>query len=425
MISIYSAIITNRLIYVTDFVFNEILGVPFKLTSDVSELSNVVINYSSNNLDSLNYQINPSGLLFENSIGEVISNGEGEETKFFSTENDDHGFDVFSASFFHLSRMEEYNFTSCDQFNRFPADQSCIVKANLHVKPLIDNWALELLNSINQKFNVNYKMSREFNQFCTFDIDNAYAFKHKGFFRFCGSLFRDLLLLDKSKITQRINIFTANASDPYDNYQYIFNYCKSHQLQQIYFFLLGDYGENDKNISHKHPALKQLIKETSKISQVGIHPSFNSFQNREQINREVLRLKSILGQEIHLSRFHFLRFSLPSSYNHLLAAGITHDYSMGFVDRVGFRAGTCTPFYFYDLENDVKTDLKVVPFAYMDGALRDYQKKSIEEAKVQIKEVKRLVQEVKGQFTSIWHNESLSDQDRWKGWREVFESTWD
>ena len=81
-------------------------------------------------------------------------------------------------------------------------------------------------------------------------------------------------------------------------------------------------------------------------------------------------------------------------------------------------------FYFYDLENDLKTDLKVVPFAYMDGALRDYQKNSIEEAKTQIKEVKRLVKEVKGQFTSIWHNESLSDQDRWKGWRS-FESTWD
>ena len=155
-----------------DFVFDEILGVPYKLTSNVNELGNVVINYSSNNLDSPNYQINPSGLLSDKSIGKVIVNGEGLETKFFVNENDDHGFDVFSASFFHLSRMEEYNFTSYDEFNRFPADQSCIVKANLHVKPIIDIWALELLDSINQKFNVNYKISREFNQYCTFDIDN-------------------------------------------------------------------------------------------------------------------------------------------------------------------------------------------------------------------------------------------------------------
>ena len=34
------------------------------------------------------------------------------------------------------------------------------------------------------------------------------------------------------------------------------------------------------------------------------------------------------------------------------------------------------------------------------------------------------VKKVKGQFTSIWHNESLSDKDVWKGWRRVFESTW-
>ena len=34
------------------------------------------------------------------------------------------------------------------------------------------------------------------------------------------------------------------------------------------------------------------------------------------------------------------------------------------------------------------------------------------------------VKKVNGEFTSVWHNESLSNLDRWKGWREVFESTW-
>ena len=41
-----------------------------------------------------------------------------------------------------------------------------------------------------------------------------------------------------------------------------------------------------------------------------------------------------------------------------------------------------------------------------------------------INELKVNVIEVNGQFNSVWHNESLSNQDRWKGWRAVFESTW-
>ena len=97
---------------------------------------------------------------------------------------------------------------------------------------------------------------------------------------------------------------------------------------------------------------------------------------------------------------------------------------MGYCDRIGFRAGTCTPFYFYDLENEITTNLKIFPFVYMDGVLKDRIKYSHDEAIVKITEIKDEVKKVKGQFTSIWHNESLSDEDIWKGWRRVFESTW-
>ena len=41
-----------------------------------------------------------------------------------------------------------------------------------------------------------------------------------------------------------------------------------------------------------------------------------------------------------------------------------------------------------------------------------------------ITDIKQKVKDVDGQFTCVWHNESLSNQDRWIGWRQVFESTW-
>ena len=79
------------------------------------------------------------------------------------------------------------------------------------------------------------------------------------------------------------------------------------------------------------------------------------------IRVEKQRLEHILGETVYHNRFHFLRFTLPQSYQQLLACGISDDYSMGYADQIGFRAGTCTPFYFYDLENEIQTTLKVHP----------------------------------------------------------------
>ena len=98
-----------------------------------------------------------------------------------------------------------------------------------------------------------------------------------------------------------------------------------------------------------------LIKQLGNTSTIGIHPSYASNKNSKMIGIEKQRLEHILGKSVHHNRFHFLKFSLPKSYQQLLAYGISNDYSMGYADQIGFRAGTCTPFNFYDLENEVQT----------------------------------------------------------------------
>ena len=73
------------------------------------------------------------------------------------------------------------------------------------------------------------------------------------------------------------------------------------------------------------------------------------------------RLKIITNQEVLLSRFHFLRINLPGSYRNLSATGILEDYSMGFHDEPGFRAGIASPFLFYDVTDDTVTNVRVYP----------------------------------------------------------------
>jgi hypothetical protein len=105
----------------------------------------------------------------------------------------------------------------------------------------------------------------------------------------------------------------------------------------------------------------------------------------------------------------------------LLENSIEGDYSMGYPNYVGFRAGICSSFNFYDLALDFETKLRIFPFAYMDVALKNGLQMSSDEALLKIKSLVDEVEKVKGVFVSVWHNESLSDQMEWKGWREVYE----
>ena len=94
---------------------------------------------------------------------------------------------------------------------------------------------------------------------------------------------------------------------------------------------------------------------------------------------------------------------------------------MGYASNYGFRAGTCTPFYFYDLDLEVETNLRVHPFAIMEGTLKYYMGIGPEHA---MPHYRRLIDEVKmvnGNFISLWHNDSLNDYKHWKGWKSVFE----
>lgn len=424
MITVYSSIKSSRLEYVLNFIFKNLLEIEFKWTQDSSNLDGVILNYSDEILPFQNYQIQPSGFLVDGNWDfKKYIFLKNKSNYFFPQEKGDHDFDILSSIFFLISRMEEYNTKDYDEHQRFISGNSSLVKLNLEKNPILDQWCFSLLSHLNAKFNVELTSPRKFHQYSTFDIDNAYAFKHKGLSRSLGSFFKDLINFRFYKLKQRLELLVGKTKDPYDNYDYILEFLKTNQLKSIFFFLLGDYAKMDKNIDYNHPYLINLIRSISKNHLTGIHPSYKSFNNLETLKMEISRLDKITSKT-SISRFHYLKFNLPESYQILLKAGIKQDYSMGFSDRIGFRAGTCTPFYFYDLKNECTTDLKIFPFAYMDGVLNDKLKLNPEYSSKLISKIKHEVRKVNGPFTAVWHNESLSNQDRWKGWRLVFETTW-
>ena len=252
-------------------------------------------------------------------------------------------------------------------------------------------------------------------------MDMAYYYREKGLYRGSGGFVRDILHKDFSSCKERLLVNFFNKHDPYDCFSYLQTMIMKYGLKTIVFYLMSMSSDYDKNISPYNTRFQLLIKEMNDCTLTGIHPSYYITEQPERLAGQIKLLKDITHGDITDSRFHFLRFRLPLSYRNLIDNEITDDYSMGYPDVAGFRAGTCTPFQFYDLERDCETKLKVHPFAFMDVALKNGMQLSPNESIKKIKELADRVMEVNGEFISIWHNESLSDYKEWKGWREVYE----
>ena len=153
---------------------------------------------------------------------------------------------------------------------------------------------------------------------------------------------------------------------------------------------------------------------------MGIHPSFSSYLDPHRLQTEVNRLASVLNRDVTKSRQHFLRMTLPRSYQRLIELDISDDYTMGYASQVGFRAGTASTFRFYDLETDATTPLRIHPFAVMDGTLKDYLNLSLTDCYNTILKVIDEVRKVSGTFIYLTHNETLGGEKRWAGWPEMY-----
>ena len=124
-------------------------------------------------------------------------------------------------------------------------------------------------------------------------------------------------------------------------------------------------------------------------------------------------------KKVNQSRQHYIRFNLPGGYQRLIEAGITDDYSMGYGSINGFRASVASSFYWYDLEKDEQTSLRVHPFCFMDANSYFEQKLSSGEAYEELMHYYIQCKAVNGTLITIFHNNFLGfDFD---GWREMYE----
>ena len=427
MLLIYSHKITPRVRYIFKHIFTRTLLISVDFTSKIEEFvahSGPKMTYTKTPLGN-EFFVKSNDLLFEQGVNDMemmIQNWDDVPCFFKAGGKSAIPFDIFAASFYLISRYEEYLPHVKDIHGRYTAEQSLAFKYRFLEKPVVDIWAYKLLEVLKEKFpDYEYK-KREYEFISTIDIDNAYAYKYKSFVRRVGGFFKDLLFFKLVNIWNRFAVTFNIKKDPFDTFQQIINIRKEKNIKTIFFFLIGDYTTFDTNVSASKNKFRLLIKEMVDYALVGLHPSYFTMTNASLLKKEKLRLEGIINMPIQRSRQHYLRFSLPETYQNLIDLEVEEDYSMGYASNVGFRAGTCTPFYFYDLDFEIQTPLKVFPFALMDTTLNDYMKLTPRQSLGRIRDLKNEVKAVNGSFITLFHNESLSDYDRWKGWKRLYDS---
>jgi hypothetical protein len=212
---------------------------------------------------------------------------------------------------------------------------------------------------------------------------------------------------------------SKNEKDPYDVFDYILEKIENNEAEAKFFFPVGDRSQYDTNPSWKNAEYRDLIQKISNKYKIGLHPSFVAGGDGSLIVTEAKRLRMILNKDVNFCRFHFIRLSMPRSYKNSMIAGFTEDYSMGYPDEPGFRAGIARPFYFYNITEETVTNLKIIPFQVMDATLYDYKKLDPDGSKEIILKLINETRKAGGLFVSIWHNTSLLAKR--EGWRGVFE----
>ena len=440
---LFTVHITPRLRYIVEFVSKELFDDPAAISITTDKPAFIAaggarINYSEEEIEEEEIEkeeseegesegcltIRPTGLLSETGIHAVTVRcvTTAGQTILFPTPGE-FPFDIFSASFYLLSRYEEYLPHPKDAYGRFAHTHSLAWREGFLDRPLVNTWLQEFRNLLSQRFPQLRFRYPVFKFIPTYDIDTAWSYLYKGWRRNLGGALKAVAAGEWSKLTDRLAVLRGRQKDPFDVYEWLDSlhlYCR---MRPYYFFLAAARQQGfDKNTPISATGLQDLIRYYSAGSRVGVHPSWQSGDRQELLKEEIEWMEYISGQRIIRSRQHYIRFTLPQTYRGLLQQGVEQDFSMGYGSINGFRASVASSFYWYDLEKEEATTLRIFPFCFMDANSYYEQRQTTAQAMTELMRYYNQVRKVNGLMITVWHNSILGRDAEFTGWREVYET---
>jgi hypothetical protein len=330
--------------------------------------------------------------------------------------------DIIATTFFMLSRWEETVVPTRDEHGRFPATASVAYKQGFLDRPIVDEYAMILRAWLKVLYpNWETKTGRPTFQL-THDIDRIFRFPNwrKGLRTLAGDLIkrRSLDLAKQSSVDTLTRLVNPRWDRYYTGIQKLARISGDYSLNNdSFYFMAADTGPFDRG--YDSALIKDSVENlVSEGFEIGLHPSYEAFDDYTRLSEEKHRMDRILGMSKYGARQHYLRFRVPETWRQFEQVGLTHDATMTYAEQPGFRCGSCYAYYPFDIEMNCQINILEYPLVVMDGALKSSQTITPEQGEAQILQLAQCCKSVQGTFTLLWHNTSLDGS--WQQWAEMY-----
>jgi hypothetical protein len=343
-------------------------------------------------------------------------------------------YDILGLTYWMLSRQEEVGRTDLDAHGRFPATSSHAYKHGYLDRPVVDEW-LHILGQVIQRTWPGIELKQHsFSMKVSHDVDepSRYGFRSTPALvrAMAGDVikrrdFKSVILAPWVRMNTRTELHRA---DPANTFDWIMDVSEHHGLQSAFYFICGHTDPHDADYQPEHPAIRHLMRRIHQRGhEIGLHPSYGTYQKPQLIRQEADRLRKICAEEGIVQtkwggRMHYLRWEHPTTLRAWADAGMTYDSSLGYADRPGFRCGTCFEYQAFDPILLEKMTIRIRPLVAMEVSIFDYEYLNIKSSDGQCSKFLKLMEackKTKGCFTMLWHNNNLNDIDMKMIYKEI------
>jgi len=335
----------------------------------------------------------------------------GEDYLILNDSNIKCGLDIFSSSFFMLTRWEELIYPAKSNLKRIDESSLVSVINEFYNRPIVNEYC-EFLVDLLDRIGFEYTTNRKFKVFLTHDVDWCYLSSF-------SELKKNLVKLWKTNSRAAIKTFCRYwyyrffKKNPFDSFNEIMDISENNNFFDAFYFKATEKGENGHTYDISDLRVKKIIDNISKRGhEIGFHPSENTVDNFQQFYKEYMRLKGVYRGLIQGGRNHNLLYN-KNTFEQWNNVGLKYDSGYGFQFRNGFRCGTCYMFQVFDVFKRCTLNVFEIPFIAMDSvAIR--RKNSENEMYDEIISLIEMVKKYNGIACIIFHSNLMNTVGRKK-----------
>lgn len=313
--------------------------------------------------------------------------------------------DLFASTALVLARYEELDPPRHDAHSRFEAASSMAVRDGYLDRPIVDEYGLALEAVIRALIPGFKPRPRRLRVKLSHDIDEIGI-------PFSARAAAVQIVARRSIATGMRDLASAVAPVVPGSLRQVMEICslaEEHGLRSALYWKASGRTSYDSGYSLADPRVaKVLAWARERNIEMGVHPGYDTFLEPDKLREEAGRCRAALQQQHIGGRQHYLRWH-PESWAHWEQCGLAYDSTVGYADRVGFRAGTCVPYFPWLWRENRRANLLEVPLIVMDRTITsaDYMGLTPDESLTMLKNLMRRCEAVGGVLTILWHNNCL------------------